>query len=167
MSRDPIALTIPDVASFAKALRAGLEQPPSHTEMLGLIARASGFRNYQHLRARLTEAPVAVVDQQAVDRAARFFDHDGRFSAWPARTAVQSLCLWVIWAQLPPVETWGEREISARIHAVCTFRDAAQIRRSMLGLGLLRRDVDGSEYRRIEQKPPPEAVALISRVLSV
>lgn len=165
MSRDPIALTIPDLSDFAKSLRAGLDSPPSHLEMLGLIARAAGFRNYQHLRARLAEDPPEAADDKVVTRAGRFFDDQSRFTDWPAKTSVQGLCLWVIWAQLPPATFWTEREVSARIDGLCSFRDAAQIRRAMIEHGLLRREKDGSVYARIERKPTPEARALIARVL--
>lgn len=165
MSKEPLSLTIPDLSGFAKALRAGLAQPPSHLEMLGLIARAAGFRNYQHLKARLAEVPPEPLDDRAVTRAARFFDASGQFTDWPGKTGVQRLCLWVIWAQLPPEARWTEREISARIDGMCRFRDAAQIRRSLIEHGLLARERDGSDYRRIECRPPPEARALIARVL--
>ncbi|MBV7392774.1 DUF2087 domain-containing protein [Mameliella sediminis] len=165
MSRDPIALTIPDLSAFAKALRSGMDSPPSHLEMLGLISRAAGYRNYQHLRARLTETPDEPVDEKSVARAARFFDPERRFIDWPGRTSIQGLCLWVIWAQLPPGQSWTERQISTALDALCTFRDAAQIRRSMIEHGLLRRDRDGSAYERVERKPPPEARALIARIL--
>lgn len=165
MSRAPIALTIPDLSVFAKSLRAGLDNPPSHLEMLGLIARAAGYRNYQHMRARLGDSPAEPLDDRAVARAARFFDDAARFTDWPGRTSVQGLCLWVIWAQLPPDTTWTEREISARIDTLCTFRDAAQIRRAMIEHGLLRRERDGSAYARLERRPSAEARALIARVL--
>ena len=40
-------------------LFAGLETLPSYQQMLGLIARAAGYRNYPHLRAQTTTAPRA------------------------------------------------------------------------------------------------------------
>ncbi|MGP6088831.1 DUF2087 domain-containing protein [Antarctobacter jejuensis] len=164
MSKNPLSLTIADLSGFAKSLRAGLEQPPSHLEMLGLIARAAGFRNYQHLRARLAETPAEPVDDRAVTRAARFFDAEGLFTDWPGKTGVQHLCLWVIWAQIPAGPRWSEREISQRIDDLCRFRDAAQIRRAMIGQGLLTGACDGSDYARVERRPPAEARALIARV---
>lgn len=163
MSKDMISLTIPDVSGFAKALRSGLATPPSHLEMLGHIARAAGFRNWQHMRARLTEAPQAVTDLKQVDRAARYFDSEGRFATWPAKTGVQRLCLWVLWAALPK-EDLTERQISTRIDALCAFRDAAQVRRAMVEHGMVTREPDGSRYRRQERRPDPEALALIRRI---
>jgi len=165
MSRDPLALVIPDLSQFAKRLREEFPDAPSHLETLGLIARAAGYRNYQHLKARLEEAPVEAPDTRAVTRAARFFDEKRRFAEWPAKTGVQALCLWVIWAQLPPDQELTEREISARIHDLCSFRDAAQIRRAMIEHKMLCRTTDGQVYQRIEQKPSPEGRALISRIL--
>lgn len=163
MSRDPISLTIPDVSGFTKALRSELSDPPSHQEALNMVARAAGYRNYQHLLARQPSQKPSADDAQ-VTRAARYFDAEGCFAHWPARTSVQRLCLWVIWASLPPREPMSERQISARIDAACAFRDAAQIRRAMVEHKMVTRERDGSNYQRIEQAPPPEAQALISRV---
>ncbi|NDV52476.1 MULTISPECIES: hypothetical protein [unclassified Salipiger] len=52
-------LSIDDLSGFPRRLRAGLETLPSYQQMLGLIARAAGYRNYPHLRAQTTTAPRA------------------------------------------------------------------------------------------------------------
>ncbi|MFZ5961493.1 DUF2087 domain-containing protein [Thalassococcus sp. BH17M4-6] len=162
MSRETIPLTISDLSQFAKALRAELPDPPKQLEMLGMVARAAGYRNYQHLRARAEPAPV--VDEKRVTRALRYFDAEGRLAQWPARTAIQMLCCWVIWAQLPAREVMTERQISARIDALTGFRDAAQIRRSLIEAGALSRTTDGSEYIRVERPMPADARALLQRL---
>jgi len=163
MSRDPIALSIPDLSAFAKAVRADLTAPPGHQEMLNILARAAGFRNYQHLLARRPLGPPEA-DAGQVARALRYFDGQGRFARWPARTQVQKLCLWALWAALPPRHAMTERQISARIDALSSFRDAAQIRRAMVEHRMVSRTVDGSAYLRIEQAPPPEALHLTDRL---
>ena len=45
MSRDLIPLTTPDVSGFARSLSrqlTGREAPPSHLELLNMLARAAG-----------------------------------------------------------------------------------------------------------------------------
>ncbi|MBY6005960.1 DUF2087 domain-containing protein [Salipiger bermudensis] len=160
MTRDVISLQIDDLSQFARALRARLETPPSHLEMLGQIARAAGYRNYQHLRAESTPAPKP--DCKRVEKALRYFDGQGRLMRFPGRTQVQWLCLWPLWARLPAREEMTERAVSARIDALTAFRDAAQLRRSMVEAGLLSRTADGSVYLRRERPPSAEARALIS-----
>ena len=118
MPRDPVPLTIPDLSAFAKSLRAGMAQPPSHLQMLGLIAKAAGYRNYQHLLARHRAMPTEPVDDRRVARALRQFAPDGRLNAWPGKTVIQGLCLWVIWARLPKATEMTERGISAHIDAL-------------------------------------------------
>ncbi len=164
MTRQPIALVIPDMSAFARALRA--EAPaddPGHQAWLNRIARAAGYRNFQHLSAlrRGAEPPA---DPARVARALRWFDAQGRFARWPARQAVRDLCLWAVWARLPPATEWHEREASALLDAATALNDAAQIRRSLVETGLLTRNRDGTGYRRIERRPPPEARALIAAV---
>ncbi len=162
MSRDVIPLTIHDLSQFARRLHAGLETPPSHLELLGQIARAAGYRNYQHLRAQ--SVPTPEVDRQLLVRALREFDAQARLRRFPSRNRMQMLCLWPIWARLPAREPMNERQISLRIDTLCAFRDAAQIRRSMIEARLLSRTIDGAVYLRREQAPPPEARALISQL---
>lgn len=174
MPRDPIPLTAPDISVFARSLSRQLAaQPsaPSHLGLMNVLARAAGFRNYQHLKAdhaardRIAEAPLAeVVDHVAVARAMQHFDRNGLLLRWPARRPVQELCLWAMWAALPSAHHMHEREVSARLDAAHGFADAAILRRSLVGMALLRRDAAGTDYLRIEQRPPPEARDLIRRV---
>lgn len=162
IGRDVIQLTIDDLSQFTKSLRKQLDTPPSHVEMLTHVARAAGYRNYQHLRAR--NAPVPQVNQRQVDRAARYFGDAGQWLRLPMKRGVRELCLWVIWAAIPARETFDERQISAVIDEMTVFRDPAQIRRSLIEMGLMSRRRDGSNYQRLEQPMPPEARALLTLI---
>ncbi|KUP90895.1 DUF2087 domain-containing protein [Tritonibacter horizontis] len=163
MSKDVIRLTIPDVSGFAKQLRRALSverrTDPSHVEMLNIVARAAGFRNFQHLSRQTPPTPV--IDARRVARAARCFDARGRWEVWPHKRSVRALCLWVIWARLPAREGWDERQISAILDELTVFRDAAQIRRSLVEMKLLTRNPDGSDYARVETPMDPEGAALL------
>lgn len=162
MTRQPISVSIPDVADFARALRAQLpETEGGHQTWLNRIARAAGYRNFQHLSA-LQKGAEPLADQAKVTQALRRFDAKGRFASWPARQSQRDLCLWAIWARLPTATEWDEREISRLIDASTALKDAAQIRRSLVEMGLLKRNRDGTGYSRLERRPTPEARALIS-----
>ncbi len=167
MTRRPIPLLIEDVGPFARALsrEAGIEMP--HQSLMNAVARAAGFRNHQHLRAAVTgpeaEPPP---DLARLRRAAARFDGQGRFTGWPVKRSLRLLCLWPIWARLPAGQEMNERAISDVIHGLCTFRDAAGIRREMVGEGMLWRTRDGSVYRRLEVRPGPTERALIRAVTS-
>ncbi len=162
MARVPLSLTIPDVSAFARALKA---QAPvdtaGHQTWLNRVAKAAGYRNFQHLSA-IRQGAEPPADGAKVARALHWFDDRGRFARWPGRTAVQELCLWAVWARLPREMEWTERAFSALIDEVTALGDAAQIRRSLVEHGLVRRTLDGSAYTRIERRPPPEARALIA-----
>jgi hypothetical protein len=160
MGRQPVSVVIADVSAFARALRAG-DPPAGHQAWLNRIAQAAGYRNFQHLSAARKQADPPA-DGAKVARALRWFDAEGRFARWPARQAVRDLCLWAVWARLPPATEWHERKISAIIDGVTALRDAAQIRRSLVEMGLMTRNPDGTGYRRLERRPPPEARELIS-----
>ena len=57
-----------------------------------------------------------------------------------------------------------ERQISAVIDEETVFRDPAQIRRSLVEMQLLTRNIDGSAYERLERPMPPDAKALLRAI---
>jgi hypothetical protein len=106
----------------------------------------------------------AQIDHGLVSRCLQHIDADGVMHRWPSRRRVQETCIWPFWAVLPKGECLHEREVNALLDHVHSFGDAALLRRMMVGLGLLTRNRDGSDYLRVEQKPPAEAVELIRQV---
>jgi hypothetical protein len=164
MPRDIHSITIADLSVFTRSLRADLlrtDAIPSHAAMLGLVAKAAGYANFQHLKA--APKPVAVKPSRQVDRALRAFD-GGMMTRWPQQTAVQGLCLWVFWARLPARRDLTETDVNTVLKEGHTFGDHALLRRSLINHKLVTRTMDGKTYRRIEQAPPPEALALLAAV---
>jgi len=162
MSRDVISLTIPDLSAFARSLRndlAALSDLPGHLEFLGHIARSAGYRNYQHLRA--LHEPALPIDTKRLDKALRVFDSDGRMARWPSQTRLQGLCLWPFWARLPANTDLSELQVNQLLKSGSSFGDHVLLRRSLIDHALVSRTQDGAIYRRREQAPPPEALALI------
>lgn len=173
MSKDLIPLHIVDISSFARHLNGQLRsqsETPSHLSLMNMLARAAGFRNFQHLRAAQTaqtrlDAPQdATLDFKLVERTLNQFDDIGRLRQWPAKRTVQELCIWVFWSLLPAQTTLQERDVNGHLNQAHLFDDAAILRRSLVGMGLVERNLDGTDYRRIEQAPPPEAREVIRRV---
>lgn len=174
MSRTVLPLHAEDISALARSLRGQLvtlPQPPSHLEMLNMLARANGFRNFQHLRAQVEAreqvqspppaAPPPVVDYVKVKRLARFFDGQGRLLRWPGKLSQRVACLWVIWSKLPPRRRCNEKEIKQILENCHLFGDHALLRRFLCDLGLVNRTADCREYWRMERQPPAEALALI------
>ncbi len=172
MSRLTIPFAVSDISALARALgsqlsRAGFE--PGHVELLNMLARSAGFRNFQHLRAahaarnRLEEParPSPPTDHLRVAQVARHFDGLGRLVRWPGKVSHQDLCLWVLWSRLTPREIFTERQISEALQQFHLFDDHALLRRALVDSGLVTRTADGRQYHRIERSPPPEALALI------
>ncbi|GFK95147.1 hypothetical protein NNJEOMEG_03005 [Fundidesulfovibrio magnetotacticus] len=62
MSRIPLPFAVGDVSALAKSLRSQMDslgRIPSHLELLNMLARAGGRRNFQHLRADPLDARAA------------------------------------------------------------------------------------------------------------
>lgn len=170
MSKQLIPFAVADMSALAKSLRsqlAGLDHKPTHVEMLNLLARASGHQNFQALRAGFVPEAAPAFDQSRVDRVIRHFDEQGRMVRWPARTNHQQLCLWVIWSRIPATERLSEPKLNRYIIDAHLFGDHAILRRSMVDAGLLARTPDGRVYRRIEQTPPADAMALLDAMAAV
>lgn len=173
MSKDAVPLMVAEMTPFARTLSKQLHESeglPSHLALLNMLARAAGFRNYQHMRAshaakgRLDAPGAGAVDYRRVERCLNHFDAQGRLIRWPSKRHMQELCLWVLWAQLPRKEVMQERDVNGALNKGHLFDDAALLRRSLVGMKLLSRNRDGSDYRRVEHSPKPEAVAVIRQV---
>ncbi|HWA19539.1 MAG TPA: DUF2087 domain-containing protein [Devosia sp.] len=171
MPRTQIAYAAPDLSALARSLRdqlTRLGQTPSHVQMLNMLARAAGHANFQALRAgtipRATEAALPPADEKRALRAAGYFGADGRLKSWPARTNLQALCLWVFWSRLPRGTSFSEIGISELLDGWHDFGDRALLRREMVDHRLVQRTPNGSDYRRIEQKPPAELAVMLAAI---
>lgn len=175
MTRTTLPFATKDVSALARSLQRELaahDGAPGHVQLLNMIARAGGYRNFQHFRADLAAAdrldappaPAEPADHRRVERVARYFDGEGRLTAWPAKTADQRLALWALWAKIPAEAVMTERQISAWLRDRHHFGDPALLRRELVQTGLMTRTLDCREYRRVEQRPPGEALALIKHV---
>jgi len=179
MSRTLLPFAVADIAALARSLRGQLlekDATPSHLSLLHMLARAAGFRNFQHFRSEIlpavmqpdVPAPVAPVspalDERGLNRLARYFDAAGRLTRWPSKYGHRMPCLWVLWAALPPKQVFDEAGISQWLNARHLFGDSALLRRELCDQGLVARTRDGREYHRLEQKPSPEGLALIRRL---
>jgi hypothetical protein len=174
MTKQPIPLKAEDISQFARVMVRQLnENPetPSHLSMMNMLARAAGFRNFQHLRAsqtageRMAQSVVPEnVDYKLVEKTLLQFDASGRMKQWPARRKVQDLCLWGLWACLPPKEVLAERDVNGILQAEHAFGDAAILRRSLASLGFVTRNADGSDYCRCERHPTGEGLVLIEEL---
>jgi hypothetical protein len=175
MSRAPLPFATNDNSALARSLRGELtnaDHLPGHVELLNMLARSAGYRNYQHFRAqaaaheRLAAAAPAAdpVDHLGVERAARHFDPHGRLIRWPAKASHQRLCLWGLWVCIPAGAIFAERQINEILKARHLFGDHALLRRALYDGDLVSRTADGREYQRIERKPLGEAVALIQHL---
>lgn len=177
MSRTPLPFHAPDISAVARSLSgqiAALEHAPGHVEMLNMLVRAAGWRNFQHFRAQAAtrerleatpaEPPAPAVDFVKVKRLTRHFDAEGRLLRWPSKRGEQQTCLWVLWSRLPSRRVMSEPTINESLTAGHTFGDYALLRRWMCDDGMVTRTADGREYRRIESRPPALALALIEHI---
>ncbi|KPA22343.1 hypothetical protein shim_06210 [Shimia sp. SK013] len=165
MSQDVTPLYVADLSAFTKSLRKSLNETgalPGHAAMLAMVSKAAGYRNHQHLKADQPKTPE--LDELALKRALRVFDAQGRMIRWPKWTKVQGLCLWPFWALMPANQDMSEKEVNEILKPGLTFGDHVLVRRSLIDHKLATRTIDGRVYRRIEQRPTPEALALMNRL---
>ena len=178
MPKESLPFPVRDISSFARSLRRGLdglERVPGHVEMLNLLAKAGGYRNFQHFRAqaRAQEAlaesgsrerlpePAPEVDYKRVRRCVRMFDDAACLVRWPKKYSERVLCMWAVWARMPARATMSEAEISLWLDGRHRFGDHALLRRWLVDEGLVERTADGRVYRRLERRPPADALELI------
>jgi len=172
MSRSVFPFVAKDVSALARSLNRELEAcdgKPGHVQLLNMLTRSVGYQNFQHFRAqaeaqeRLEREPPPPdpIDHLRVERVIRHFDEAGRLIRWPSRVNQQELCLWALWSRIAPGCSYAERQISDLLKRHHLFGDHALLRRALYEYRLVSRTLDGGEYRRVEQRPTPDAVALI------
>lgn len=172
MSKTPVAYQAADISLLARKLRNHMLQNakvPSHLELLNILARVSGYRNFQHLREQMN-APIALARPapeapdttllKRMERLARCFDREGRLLRWPNRRSDQISALWILWLQLPGNIPFSEKSISSWLRKRNGFDDHALLRRDLCGLNLLSRTRDGSLYQKIDREIPAEIAEL-------
>ncbi len=185
MTRLLVPLTTPDVSAFTKTLKSFLDERhaagkplPSHVELLNLLARAAGLRNFATLKASaLTAAPrvapaspAAVPGESAIDlftlsatvrKALLQFDESGRLVRLPNKLSVQQMAMWALWTQFAARRKYTEKEVNAILNAHHTFGDQATLRRELINMKLLGRKSDCSEYWKEPHRPTPEVQAFL------
>jgi len=124
MTRLLVPLSTPDVSAFTKTLKSFLDErhadgkaPPSHVELLNLLARAAGMRNFATLKKVVQAAPpsdkvqptrttsennesvkgVNLASISATVRKALIqFDDAGRLVRLPNKLSVQQMTMWAL-----------------------------------------------------------------------
>ncbi|MFT3665970.1 DUF2087 domain-containing protein [Piscinibacter sp.] len=176
MPRTQTPLHAGDISAFARALSRELKQshtlnqrPPGHVELLNMLARAAGHRNFQSLKALPpAAAPVAAAPpaaapapNDAVAKALRQFDAQGRITRWPNKFGVQRLMLWGLWMHFDGKRRYREREVNEVLKAWHLFGDHCLLRRELVEMKMLARTDGGAEYRKLPCRPGEEAMALM------
>ena len=175
MSREALSFAVPDLSAFARSLGRALAErtepkPPTHVELLNLIARAAGHRNLQALRASLAApvAPLADEDRSPplplsanARKALRQFDSRDCLVRWPSKYSIQRLALWVLWTRFDSRRLYSEKEVNAVLKAANGFDDHVTLRRELVDHHLLARKSDCSEYRKLPARPDAETRAML------
>lgn len=177
MTRLLLPLSVPDLSSFAKNLKTNLDArhaegmpPPSHLELLNLLSRAAGQRNYQTLRASAahaaplavaettpTETPIALgVLTPTVRKTLMQFDAAGRLVRLPNKLSVQQMAMWWMWTQFAVRRKYSEKDVNQVLNAHHTFGDQATLRRELINMKLMGRKSDCSEYWKEPVRPSTE-----------
>ncbi len=179
MTKELFSLHIADVSAFARSLGKSLHErhqsrplPPGQVELLHLIARTQGQRNWQALRQALRHTAPAPVAMSAPPVAAELtanackamaqFDAQGRLMRWPVKFSVQRLVMWVLWLRFDAKRVYTEAEVNAILKAANLFFDHVTLRRELVNHRLLTRKDDCSEYRKLPARPDDEARALLT-----
>ncbi len=167
MTRLLVPLVAPDVSALAKTLKAVLDErhgagrsPPSHVELLNLLARAAGRRNFATLKARPEPAPPAALSATA-RKALMQFDDARRLARLPNKLSVQRMANWALWTRFAARRTYSEKEVNAVLNAHHTFGDQATLRRELVNMKLLGRKDDCSQYWKEPRRPDADVQAFL------
>lgn len=184
MTRLLVPFSTPDVSAFTKTLKSSLDErhaagkpPPSHVELLNLLARAVGLRNFATLKKtaptvsssgaapptkeisfdNVASGPASLASMSATVRKALIqFDDAGRLVRLPNKLSVQQMTMWALWTKFMANRKYTEKEVNAITNAFHTFGDQATLRRELVNMKLLGRKSDCSEYWKEPHRPTEE-----------
>jgi hypothetical protein len=166
-----------DISTVAKTLKSALDErhesgraPPSHVELLNLLARAAGVRNFQTLKAASAHvvaptpaksaAPASELSATA-RKALIQFDDAGRLIRLPNKYSVQQMAMWVMWTRFAARRNYTEKEVNAILNSQHTFGDPATLRRELVNMQLLGRESDCSRYWKEPKRPDADTRAFL------
>jgi hypothetical protein len=184
MTRLLVPFSTPDVSAFTKTLKSFLDErhsagkpPPSHVELLNLLARAVGLRNFATLKKtaptvsssgaapptkeitvdNVASGPASLASMSATVRKALIqFDDAGRLVRLPNKLSVQQMTMWALWTKFMANRKYTEKEVNAITNAFHTFGDQATLRRELVNMKLLGRKSDCSQYWKESHRPTVE-----------
>ena len=177
MTRSLVPLAAPDVSALAKNLKSFLDErhgagkaPPTHVELLNLLARAAGRRNFATLKAAAVAMPAPAGPSGSIDlgtlsptvrKALLQFDDARRLVRLPGKLSVQQMAMWALWTRFAVRRSYTEKEVNAILNAHHTFGDQATLRRELVNMKLLGRLDDCSKYWKQARRPDPEVRAFL------
>ena len=152
-------------ASPSETIQSHIEaRPPrrAHVELLNLLARAAGSRNFAVLKADPPPAPVELATLNATARKTLMqFDAQRRLVRLPNKLSVQQLAMWAFWTHFAVRRNYTEKEVNAILNAHHTFGDPATLRREMVEMQLLGRESDCRRYWKEPKRPDADARAFL------
>lgn len=190
MTRLSVPLATPDVSALAKTLKGFLHErhaagkpPPGHVELLNLLARSAGLRNFATLKAASLAASAqgsaaaaaviagrmaakgAAIDLGTLSPTARKalmqFDEAHRLVRLPNKLSVQQMAMWALWTQFAARRSYTEKEVNAILNAHHVFGDPATLRRELVNMKLLGRLSDCSKYWKEARRPDADVRAFL------
>ena len=172
MPKIPVPYVAADITDVAKTLKSALDErheagrpPPSHVELLNLLSRAAGVRNFQSLKASPPAPPKVPPASNELTPIARKtlmqFDGAGRLVRLPNKFSVQQMAMWVLWTRFAARRDYTEKEVNAIVNAQHTFGDPATLRRELVNMKLLGRESDCSRYWKEPRRPDADTRAFL------
>jgi hypothetical protein len=172
MPRTAVPYAAPDISALAKSLKNALDErhesgraPPSHVELLNLLARGAGSRNFQTLKATSAKPGARATPSELTPGARKAllqFDEAARLVRLPNKYSVQQLATWVMWTRFAARRDYTEKEVNAILNAQHTFGDPATLRRELVNMKLLGRESDCSRYWKNPARPDADTRAFLT-----
>jgi hypothetical protein len=78
----------------------------------------------------------------------RFLNESDQVKIWPKKHANKNLVLEYLIEKFDSEKVYSEKEVNEILNKWHTFQDWPLLRRSLVDAGLLKRDIQGYEYRR-------------------
>lgn len=89
-----------------------------------------------------------------------YLNEEGKLKAFPSKRKLKIAAMFYIASSIDDGIMYSEKEMNDQINTMCSFNDAALLRREMYNYRFINRTLDGKTYWKEKDQPLPEQYEL-------
>ena len=148
MTKEVFPFGVPDISALAKHIKKEIDdnQTPSHLEVLNILARGAGFKNFQYMciYAHITLSIDKVLEN--LEKIKNYFNKKSGITTIFSKLLLQNLVIHYIWERLEDYKKWCKIEINQKLNMLYSVVDVTMSCSHQIQGEYLEQSCDCSDY---------------------